>query len=277
MKLVKKALFLLGVIVSIVALVLVGTAMVQIGMEIVAGKMGIAITEDFLFSVSGSCGIAVAALVCAGYVKRKKYTECVVTEEKFHMVQAVFYMVLSVCVCKILLNSVITLLCAKVFPVTGQMQGSSGNMYVDMVFAIIVAPIMEELLFRMGIYSLLRRRFSRVSAIGICAFGFAIVHGYQIQGFLSCLAAGFVFTWIYDSTGNIWYSIGAHMFCNLFVSVMNSLESANVTWFGVELQYMVNGYNTYHPLIIAAAFAFCGACLARVYKQRVSRGTLQGN
>ena len=176
-----------------------------------------------------------------------------------------------------MVDGVITLLFSSAFPVVEQAQGSVSNVYVDLISAIIVAPMIEELLFRMGIYTLLRRKFSRVSAITICAFGFALMHGYQLQGFLSCLVAGFVFTLIYDKTGNLWYSIGAHMLCNLFAHIMNELEYAGVTWFGVPLQYEVNGYNTYHPVIIIAAMAFCGACLVRLHRHRVGEAVLQGN
>ncbi len=265
MKMVKKMLYLLGVIVGIVVLVLVGTAIVQIGMVVVSEKMGAAIGEDVLYQVSGSCGIALAALLCAGYVKKKKYTECVGTAEKFSMTQAIYYAVLSACTCKVVLNSVVTLFCAHTIPMTAQMLGNVGSTYIDLLFGLVAAPIFEELLFRMGIYSLFRRKLRRESAILISALGFALVHGYQLQGFLSCLAAGIVFALIYNKCGNLWYCIGAHMFCNLFAYGMNGLEKSGVSLGGVLLQYEVNGYNTYHPVIIVAAALFCIVCLVRSY------------
>lgn len=275
MKHVRKLLYLLGVIVAIMLLVLAGTAMVQAGVAIVSEKLGVSIAEDCLYQVSGSCGIAIAAFMCAGYVKRKKYVES--TAEKFSMKQAVFYMMLSACVCRVVSESGIAMLFSNFFPVVEQIQGRDINIYVDFMFAFFVAPITEELLFRMGIYTLLKRRFSKGSAITICALGFALMHGYQLQGFLSCLIAGYVFTLIYEKTGSLWYSIAAHMFCNLFASVFNVLEYAGVTWFGVAIQYEVNGYNTYHPVIIIVALAFCGACVVRFNKHRVSGAVLQGN
>ena len=43
---------------------------------------------------------------------------------------------------------------------------------------------------------------NKIKAI-ICTVVFTVIHGYQIQGFISCLAAGLVFTLIYDKTGKI--------------------------------------------------------------------------
>ena len=277
MKLVKKMLYLVGIVAGIAVLVLLGTAIVQIGMVVVSENLGVTIAEDVLYQVSGSCGIAVAALLCAGYVRRKKYTECIVRAGKFRMMQAVYYMILSVCVCKVLLGSMVTLLCSHTIPVTEQMMGNMGSTYIDLLFGLVAAPIFEELLFRMGIYSLLRRRFRRESAVLIGALGFALIHGYQLQGFLSCLAAGIVFALIYDKSGNLWYCIGAHMFCNLFAYVMNMLEKAGVTLGGVLLQYEVKGYNTYHPMIIVAAAVFCGASVARYYGYRNKDRVLSEN
>lgn len=271
MKTVKKVLFLLGLLAGVVATVFVGTAIVQFGMIFLSEKTGIAISEDVLYQVSGSCGIVIASLLCAGYARKKKYTECVVAPERFCVKRAIFYMILSVCICKVVLNSAVTLLCAHIIPVTEQVSGNVGGSYIDLLFGLIVAPIFEEVLFRRGIYSLLRAKFRMESAILIGALSFALIHGYQLQGFLSCLSAGIVLGLIYDKTGNLWYCIGAHMFCNLFAYIMNGLEKRGVTMGGMPLQYEVNGYNTYHPVIIVLAALFCVGLILQKNKGKIRK------
>ena len=109
------------------------------------------------------------------------------------------YTGLVLCVCQVLSYAVTTMLFANVFPME-QVQAQTSITWVDVVFAMIMAPIFEELLFRMSFYSLLCRRFRRESSIVICAVTFAVIHGYQLQGFLACLVAGLTFTLLFDKT-----------------------------------------------------------------------------
>lgn len=263
MKQVKKMLYLLGVLIGIVLLVFIGTGVAQA----VISKLPIAISEDLLYHVSGGVGIAIAGILCAIFVKKRNYVQNIGKTEQFSLKKLICYMGLSVCICQIITDAVITLIFSNLFPVVEE-QVLKKTTYMDIAFAVILAPVVEELLFRMGVYCLLRKKFGRISSSIICAFVFAIMHGYQIQGFLSCLVAGFVFTLIYDNTRNIFYCIGAHMICNLFVTLMNELEYREVTWFGIALQYEVNGYVMSHPIFIVMAVLFCMTILGK----RISKG-----
>lgn len=276
MKQIKKGLYLLGMVVGLVLMVFLFTAIVQLGMVAVSGKFGFAIAEDMLYHISGNGGIGLTALAVAMYVKRKKYCHCVEQAEAFHIGKAVFCMLLAVCVCRFLLESMLTMLFSQLLPLA-DVSTSGSSTYIDILFTILVAPIVEELLFRMGIYSMLRRKFGRISSVVICALAFALIHGYQLQGFLSCLVAGLVFTLIYDKTGNIGYSIAAHMACNLSSTITNALEHGGVTWFGLPVQYEVNGYNMYHVGLIIVAVMFCGACLVWAYKKKGAATIVQTN
>lgn len=269
-KQIKKVLYLLGLLIGLLVAVLLFTGIVQIGMMVVAEKNGFAIAEDLLYHISGSVGIGITALIFAFYVKRKKYAYGVEPVKSFHIGKALVLIVFVVCVCRILLCAVTTMLFARVLPMA-DVSVSGSNTYIDILFAILVAPVMEELLFRMGIYSMLRRKFGRVSSIVICALAFAVIHGYQLQGFLSCLVGGLVFTLIYDKTGNIGYSIAAHMACNISSTITNAMERAGITWFGLPVQYEINGYNMYHIGLIIIAVIFCSGCLV-VYNKKKSIG-----
>ena len=268
MKQVKKGLYLMGVLVVIGLMVLVGTAIVQVGMGVIAQSMGITVAEATLVEVSGSCGIALTAIICGLYVKKKQYTQCIERKESVRWSTLIYYGALAISVCQILVYVVTTFVFSKIMPIVESSQISAENTFVRTLFAIFMAPVFEELLFRMSLFALLRRKFGKVSSIVLCVLIFAVMHGYSVQGFFSCLAAGLVFALIYVHTGNIWYSILVHMICNLEATIVNLLESKNVVWMGIPIQYEVNGYNTLHPVLIVIAAAFCVVCIVKAKRKK---------
>lgn len=127
------------------------------------------------------------------------------------------------------------------------------EMLITVVFAIVIAPIAEEILFRKCLYGAFKKELGMPAAMILNILLFAALHGYGIQGFLSCGLAAFVFAYLYGRGGNIWYSIGAHMLCNLEAFLSGYMEKIEV--FGKPLCYEVNGYNTYHIGIFLTAVA----------------------
>ncbi len=81
-----------------------------------------------------------------------------------------------------------------------------------MVFAVILAPITEELLFRKFLIDPLYPYGEKVCMI-VSGLMFAAVHGNFYQFFYAFLL-GSLFAWVYCRTGNILYTIGLHMFVN---------------------------------------------------------------
>ncbi len=268
MKQVKKFLYLIGFLAVIGLMVLIGTAIAQVAMGVVAQSMGVTLAEATLYEVSGSCGIALTAIVCGLYVKKKQYTQCIERKESVRWSNLLYYGALAICVCQILVYAVTTFAFSQIMPIVESSSISVENTYVRTIFAIFIAPIFEELLFRMGVLTLLNRKFSKVSSVILCAVIFAVIHGYSIQGFLACLVAGLVFTLIYVRTGNIWYSIFVHMICNLETTIVNWLEAKNVVWMGMPVQYEINGYNTLHPVLIVIAAVFCVVCIVRAKRKK---------
>lgn len=223
MKLIQKFLYLLTILITMFLLLLAGTAGTQLIISAVSEKIGIAITNDFLYHVSGNIGTALAGITLTAYAKKKKYIRCAKTAEPFHFSKLLVYMGLALFICRIVTDVITTLLPADSFPMIKE-QTMTNTSLTDVLLSVFFAPIFEELLFRMGLYNLLLQKFSRTVSLFICALLFAVIHGYQLQGLISCLIAGLVFTFIYDNTGNILYCIGAHGICNLFSHIMNTLK-----------------------------------------------------
>lgn len=71
----------------------------------------------------------------------------------------------------------------------------SWSYYLALTLA--AAPLMEEAVFRLGIYGLLRRRLMPKAAAFLSALAFGFYHGNMIQGLYAFLL-GFVFAWGYE-------------------------------------------------------------------------------
>ena len=102
------------------------------------------------------------------------------------------------------------------------------NLFLTFVFAVVLAPIFEELLFRK---LLIDRaiRYGEGSAILISSLYFALFHGNLFQ-FFYAFALGAMFAFIYVKTGKLRYSILLHMIINFLGSIvpMLLLKSLNL-------------------------------------------------
>lgn len=81
-------------------------------------------------------------------------------------------------------------------------------------FAILIAPITEELIFRAGIYRFLKGHISPRSALIISSLLFAAGH-LSISAFLPLFFLGLILTRLYEHTGNIMPSIFFHACFNM--------------------------------------------------------------
>ena len=71
----------------------------------------------------------------------------------------------------------------------------SQSYYLALTLA--AAPVMEEAVFRLGIYGLLRRKLRPKAAAFLSALAFGFYHGNMIQGLYAFLL-GFVLAWGYE-------------------------------------------------------------------------------
>lgn len=95
---------------------------------------------------------------------------------------------------------------------------SKVNMWETLFFAGILAPIMEEVIFRKVLLSRLRR-FGDFFSILLSALAFGMFHG-NLSQFFYAVALGCIFGYIVIKTGTIKYSIILHMSVNIFGAVI---------------------------------------------------------
>lgn len=95
--------------------------------------------------------------------------------------------------------------------------------HMTMLIVIILAPFVEEVLFRGLVFGNLRSKSAPVAYIVSCAL-FALLHVWQFAVvkqdvtyfllMLQYLVPGLVLAWAYDHTGTLWTSIGIHAAAN---------------------------------------------------------------
>ncbi len=113
------------------------------------------------------------------------------------------------------------------------------NIWIVILFAVLIGPIFEELIFRkllmdkLGIYG------DRV-AIFVSAIAFGLFHGNLYQFFYAAMI-GFVLAYLYSKTSNVWYPIAIHMLVNFFGSVIPLLLQDKLVRYEEILLLVANG------------------------------------
>lgn len=79
---------------------------------------------------------------------------------------------------------------------------------------IVIAPVLEEIVFRGFLYPAFRRRFNWPAAASLTGLLFAAIHGYSLPGFVSVAWGGFVFAVSYEKTKSLLPAMLAHSIFN---------------------------------------------------------------
>ena len=96
-----------------------------------------------------------------------------------------------------------------------------GNFALSLIYAALVAPIVEELIFRKLLLNKLRR-FGDIPAILITGIAFGLFH-MNLSQFFYATVLGFIFAYVAIRTNTVKYSIIMHMMINFIATVMSPL------------------------------------------------------
>ncbi len=109
-----------------------------------------------------------------------------------------------------------------IFPGYNEMQEAlyGGGIVMEVLAAVILAPIVEEFLFRGLVFKRLDKYVGKLPAMVLSSLFFGIYHGNVVQGVYAFLV-GMVFVFIYDKYKTLTAPILAHIFANL-VSILSS-------------------------------------------------------
>ena len=93
-----------------------------------------------------------------------------------------------------------------------------GNFFITLLYAAVIAPIIEELIFRKLLLDKVRR-FGEIPAILITGIAFGLFH-MNLSQFFYAAVLGFIFAYVVLKTNTIKYSILLHMMINFISSIM---------------------------------------------------------
>lgn len=271
MKTIKKKLITVGKIFIVLVVFLGVTAFSQIGLLQYKDMLPIGMSEDTTIGLSGTLGVTSASILFV-YLFRQSLLPA---KEKFNWKKAVLYGVFAVSFCKIVVAVLSASVLGIVAPMEANVTQSSSNgvdsVWIQLFSVVILAPIAEEFLFRKFLYSVLSKKVSKRISVICCTLVFALMHGYDLYGFVSCVLAGLLFSNMYANTGVVWYSIIAHMLCNAEALICRMLEGTEVPYY-----YEVNGYGTYHGLvfIVALVIAVVSAVLLNQINKKKIENTV---
>ena len=99
-----------------------------------------------------------------------------------------------------------------------------GNFFLSLIYAAIIAPIFEELIFRKLLLNKLRR-FGDIPAILMTGIAFGMFHMNLSQMFYATVL-GFIFAYVAIRTNTVKYSIIMHMIINFIATIMSPLISS---------------------------------------------------
>ncbi len=91
------------------------------------------------------------------------------------------------------------------------------------IFAVVIAPVVEEFIFRGFLYPVLKSHLGRGAALGVTALLFGISHAHGLA-FLPLTALGLVLGLVYDQSGRLGYPILLHGIFNSVTCAMIVFE-----------------------------------------------------
>lgn len=115
----------------------------------------------------------------------------------------------------------------------------ASDMWLVILVAVVIGPIVEELIFRKLLMDKLGMYGDRL-AIFVSAISFGIFHGNLYQFFYAAML-GFVLAYLYSKTANVWYPIALHMIINFFGSVIPMLLVDKMTRFEELSEIVMSG------------------------------------
>ncbi len=237
----KKILKLIGVL--ILAAVITAVSIVVLG--ILGIRAGIPLPEDQITGLAGTLGFVPSAIfLCV--LDRKNGWNSDLKERRIKLdIRVVPMSLFAISAGTILTGTIAALVFGRLFPIT---PGVSGHTLLDYIGSIVLAPVIEEMFFRAGVYGTMRKTINVKASMVISALIFSAIHMFSLQGALEAFAVGLILVIFYEKTGNLFYCIIAHMALNIFSNVSNALVRS-----GVPFYTEPNGYLIYHTVVIVVA------------------------
>lgn len=101
------------------------------------------------------------------------------------------------------------------------------NLWLYVIYALLVAPVAEEFLFRIALYPYLKKTMNWIPAMFLTAVSFGAIH-MTATHLVTATLFGVLLVLIMERTGCIWITIACHIFYNMAVLLVNSEQIARM-------------------------------------------------
>lgn len=209
---------------NVISFTFIMVAAFLINMDMIAGQKTIdmvALQEELtsilyknsmiLTAVAAAITIPIAWLLFRND-RKKEYIEY----EKINVLSYGLILLSAITAC-IGANQLLTIIrLDEIFPGYKQFEQAifGGSILIQVLAAVILAPIIEELLFRGLVFKRLNSYVGRIPAMLISSVFFGAYHGNVVQGVYAFIV-GMLFVYIYDKYKTIWAPNLAHVIANL--------------------------------------------------------------
>lgn len=160
------------------------------------------------------------------------------------------------------------------------------NLIITIIFAVIIAPIGEEFVFRKLIIDR-TQKYGPLISIGLSGLMFGIMHSNFYQ-FFYCFALGIILGYIYYTTGKLYLTIAIHAVVNfvggvipsLFTFIIDALLAADPEDPSAMLEIVMENPLTFVGLIIFELFVYaamaCAVIFPLVFRKKLKGKLLPG-
>lgn len=231
---------------NVISFTFIMVAAFLINMDMIAGQKTIdmvALQEELtsilyknsmiLTAVAAAITIPIAWLLFRND-RKKEYIEY----EKINVLSYGLILLSAITAC-IGANQLLTIIrLDEIFPGYKQFEQAifGGSILIQVLAAVILAPIIEELLFRGLVFKRLNSYVGRIPAMLISSVFFGAYHGNVVQGVYAFIV-GMLFVYIYDKYKTIWAPILAHVIANLTsilskeIGIFNIFYTSNTAFY----------------------------------------------
>lgn len=137
---------------------------------------------------------------------------------------------------------------------------------LPVLYVVVVAPILEEILFRAKLFSVLRSTLKPALAVVLSSLFFALMHGNIAVG-IEAFFAGMVFSYIYMLKGSLFAPILLHIMNNAMAYVMISFSYQEQT-----IEDYIGGLSMFSTIyIVALVVVLWGAIRVAVTLRRANK------
>jgi membrane protease YdiL (CAAX protease family) len=124
---------------------------------------------------------------------------------------------------------------------------------INYIEALLIAPIIEELVFRKFCFDATKGQTNPLSTLIISSALFGFAHPSSLNKIISAFLSGLILGSIYLLTQNIIYSIIAHMSSNIIVSILDILDSSKIKINNAPVATLVHGYLFFNNILFFIA------------------------